>query len=262
MSTVTGGSTAPVEVERPAEDEVIEPDVPWIVIVWNDPINLMSYVVFVFQKLFGYPRAQATKLMLDVHHKGKAVVASARGRSASSTSRGCTRTGCGRRCRGTGSPRGTRACATNAQGGLPRATHHVRTRGDPRRPGHAARPPARWRSGDGPRTAATLPARVRGRSRALGGVRPHGARRPGRAADGGGRHDGAHDRSGPLVRGRGGRLARDDQRRASHARGPPRGDRGVHTARLRGRRSSRSYAVYAFLSWLEEDVVSALAGGR
>ena len=71
---MTAGSTAPVEVERPAEEEIVEPDVPWIVIVWNDPINLMSYVVFVFQKLFGYPRAQATKLMLDVHHKGRAVV--------------------------------------------------------------------------------------------------------------------------------------------------------------------------------------------
>jgi ATP-dependent Clp protease adaptor protein ClpS len=44
------------------------------VIVWNDPINLMSYVVFVFQKLFGYSRDKATKLMLDVHHKGKAAV--------------------------------------------------------------------------------------------------------------------------------------------------------------------------------------------
>jgi ATP-dependent Clp protease adaptor protein ClpS len=67
-------STAPVEVERPSGDEVAEPDVPWIVIVWNDPVNLMSYVVYVFQKLFGYPREKATKLMLDVHHKGKAVV--------------------------------------------------------------------------------------------------------------------------------------------------------------------------------------------
>ena len=47
---------------------------PWIVIVWNDPINLMSYVVYVFQKLFGYPREKATRLMLDVHHKGRAVV--------------------------------------------------------------------------------------------------------------------------------------------------------------------------------------------
>ena len=48
----------------------------WIVIVWNDPINLMSYVVLVFQKLFGYNRAKATELMLDVHQKGRAVVSS------------------------------------------------------------------------------------------------------------------------------------------------------------------------------------------
>ena len=50
-------------------------DVPWIVLVWNDPINLMSYVTWVFQKLFGYPRAKAEQLMWDVHTKGKAVVA-------------------------------------------------------------------------------------------------------------------------------------------------------------------------------------------
>ena len=73
---MTAGSTAPVEVERPAEEEIIEPDVPWIVIVWNDPINLMSYVTYVFQKLFGYSREKATKLMLDVHHRGRAVVSS------------------------------------------------------------------------------------------------------------------------------------------------------------------------------------------
>lgn len=48
----------------------------WLVIVWNDPINLMSYVTYVFQKLFGYPRPIAEKLMLDVHYKGKAVVSS------------------------------------------------------------------------------------------------------------------------------------------------------------------------------------------
>ena len=54
----------------------VDPDRPWIVIVWNDPINLMSYVVLVFQKLFGYNRAKATELMLDVHHKGRAIVSS------------------------------------------------------------------------------------------------------------------------------------------------------------------------------------------
>jgi ATP-dependent Clp protease adaptor protein ClpS len=72
-STLT---TAPVETDRPSGDEATEPDRPWIVIVWNDPINLMSYVTFVFQKLFGYSHQKATKLMLDVHHKGKAVVSS------------------------------------------------------------------------------------------------------------------------------------------------------------------------------------------
>jgi ATP-dependent Clp protease adaptor protein ClpS len=72
---VSGGA-APAEVRRPISEEVVEPDIPWIVIVWNDPINLMSYVTWVFQKLFGYPKAKAEKLMWDVHTKGKAVVAS------------------------------------------------------------------------------------------------------------------------------------------------------------------------------------------
>jgi ATP-dependent Clp protease adaptor protein ClpS len=51
-------------------------DKPWIVLVWNDPINLMSYVTMVFQKVFGYSLDKATELMLDVHHKGRAVVSS------------------------------------------------------------------------------------------------------------------------------------------------------------------------------------------
>ena len=65
----------PVEVDEPTSDEAINEDRPWIVIVWNDPINLMSYVTFVLQKLFGYSLERATELMLDVHHKGRAVVA-------------------------------------------------------------------------------------------------------------------------------------------------------------------------------------------
>src|SRR4026209_102222 len=64
----------PVEVEEPTEEEVPVEDRPWVVIVWNDPINLMSYVTYVFQTLFGYSREKATKLMLDVHQKGRAVV--------------------------------------------------------------------------------------------------------------------------------------------------------------------------------------------
>ena len=69
-------SPAPVEVDEPGDDTRTEPDAPWIVLVWNDPINLMSYVTFVLQKLFGYSLEKATELMLDVHEKGRAVVAS------------------------------------------------------------------------------------------------------------------------------------------------------------------------------------------
>ncbi|MFT3851732.1 MAG: ATP-dependent Clp protease adapter ClpS [Ilumatobacteraceae bacterium] len=67
---------SPVELDEPRSDETTVPDRPWIVLVWNDPINLMSYVTFVFQKLFGYSLEKATSLMLDVHHKGRAVVSS------------------------------------------------------------------------------------------------------------------------------------------------------------------------------------------
>jgi len=65
-----------VELDEPAGADDVERDMPWIVIVWNDPINLMSYVTLVFQKLFGYSRAKATELMLQVHNDGKAVVSS------------------------------------------------------------------------------------------------------------------------------------------------------------------------------------------
>ena len=67
-------SVAPVEVERPDLGEMVVPDVPWVTIVWNDPVNLMSYVTYVFQTYFGYSKEKATQLMLDVHRKGRAVV--------------------------------------------------------------------------------------------------------------------------------------------------------------------------------------------
>jgi ATP-dependent Clp protease adaptor protein ClpS len=69
-------SVAPERVRGPSSAPTEEVDRPWLVIVWNDPVNLMSYVTWVFQKLFGYSRQKATKLMLDVHHKGRAVVSS------------------------------------------------------------------------------------------------------------------------------------------------------------------------------------------
>lgn len=67
-------TTAPQRVDEPKTDQVAEPARPWVVVVWNDPVNLMSYVVYVLQKLFGYSRQKATKLMLDVHHRGRAAV--------------------------------------------------------------------------------------------------------------------------------------------------------------------------------------------
>lgn len=68
--------TAPVEADRPDIGGAIEPDLPWVVIVWNDPINLTSYVTYVLQKLFGYSLEKAQHLMLQVHHEGRAVVSS------------------------------------------------------------------------------------------------------------------------------------------------------------------------------------------
>ena len=66
----------PLEVDDPdlEQDEHVDVDRLWVVLVWNDPINLMSYVSHVFQKLFGYSKATADRLMLDVHHKGRATV--------------------------------------------------------------------------------------------------------------------------------------------------------------------------------------------
>jgi ATP-dependent Clp protease adaptor protein ClpS len=63
-------------VETPEIREAPVDDTPWVTVVWDDPVNLMSYVTWVFQKLFGYSREKAEKLMLDVHTKGKAVVSS------------------------------------------------------------------------------------------------------------------------------------------------------------------------------------------
>ena len=81
---VVSGSIAPAQTPGtdtrtdPGTDEGtdVEAALPWVTLVWNDPINLMSYVTHVLQKLFGYDREKATKLMLDVHHRGRAVVSS------------------------------------------------------------------------------------------------------------------------------------------------------------------------------------------
>ena len=63
-------------------EEETDLDRPWIVLGWNDPINLMEYVTLVFQKVFGYSKEKATSLMMDVHYKGRAVVSNGTRESA------------------------------------------------------------------------------------------------------------------------------------------------------------------------------------
>lgn len=66
----------PADVEEVEGDLLVATDLPWMVIVWNDPINTTFYVTFIFQKLFGFTKQKAERLMLDVHEKGRAVVSS------------------------------------------------------------------------------------------------------------------------------------------------------------------------------------------
>ncbi|MCC3290593.1 ATP-dependent Clp protease adapter ClpS [Arthrobacter sp. zg-Y1110] len=77
-STATGTDT----LTRKETDTLTSSDVPWVVIVWNDPVNLMSYVSYVFQSYFGYSEAKSHRLMLEVHQAGKSVVATGSRESA------------------------------------------------------------------------------------------------------------------------------------------------------------------------------------
>ena len=61
--------------ERTGLSASVDPDRPWQTVVWDDPVNLMSYVTHVFREYFGLPRAEAERLMLAVHNEGHAVVA-------------------------------------------------------------------------------------------------------------------------------------------------------------------------------------------
>lgn len=66
----------PVQIDEPDVADDVRLEDPWVTIVWNDPVNLMSYVAYVFREYFGYTEDKATELMLAVHHDGKAVVSS------------------------------------------------------------------------------------------------------------------------------------------------------------------------------------------
>jgi ATP-dependent Clp protease adaptor protein ClpS len=69
-------TTEPLEITDTDLAQLLDLERPWIVLVWNDPINLMEYVSHVFQKVFGYSKSKADKLMMDVHTQGRAVVSS------------------------------------------------------------------------------------------------------------------------------------------------------------------------------------------
>jgi ATP-dependent Clp protease adaptor protein ClpS len=71
VTTAEPGSRTAEEASSEAVASLAE---PWVTIVWNDPVNLMTYVTYVFESYFGYPPARARKLMLQVHREGRAVV--------------------------------------------------------------------------------------------------------------------------------------------------------------------------------------------
>ncbi len=74
MMAAVSTAPAPTELERPETRDAVLPELPWVTIVWNDPVNLMSYVSWVFRTYFGYSERKAGKLMLQVHEEGRAVV--------------------------------------------------------------------------------------------------------------------------------------------------------------------------------------------
>jgi ATP-dependent Clp protease adaptor protein ClpS len=75
MLAVCQAGNMPQTLERTDTYRVVSPDVPWVTLVWNDPVNLMTYVSYVFRSYFGYPKAEADRLMFQVHNDGRAVVA-------------------------------------------------------------------------------------------------------------------------------------------------------------------------------------------
>lgn len=75
---IANQKTGTETIERPAIEKETSSeealDLPWLVVVHNDPVNLMTYVTMVFQRVFGYPREKAERHMLEVHHKGRSIL--------------------------------------------------------------------------------------------------------------------------------------------------------------------------------------------
>jgi ATP-dependent Clp protease adaptor protein ClpS len=83
-----GAVSSPITERRSLPEEQLDTDRPWVTIVWNDPVNLMTYVTYTFQRLFGYSLEKATELMLQVHNEGRAVVSAG---TREEMERDCTR---------------------------------------------------------------------------------------------------------------------------------------------------------------------------
>lgn len=74
MNNWRAETLVPERIVVPSESDESDPSLPWNCVVWNDPVNLMVYVTYVFRKVFGYSKAKATRLMLQVHNEGRAIV--------------------------------------------------------------------------------------------------------------------------------------------------------------------------------------------
>lgn len=74
MVSASPGTVSIVPLERTESSTAAEPSDPWVTVVWNDPVNLMTYVAYVFESYFGYSVDRARQLMLTVHEEGRAVV--------------------------------------------------------------------------------------------------------------------------------------------------------------------------------------------
>ena len=93
--TLSSGTLTEGDTDLTTElENILAADTPWNVIVWNDPVNLMTYVAYVFRSHFGYSRARAEELMLQVHHNGKAIVFTGSREDAEKHTRQCTPGAC------------------------------------------------------------------------------------------------------------------------------------------------------------------------
>ena len=260
---MTMPAPAPVEVDEPTGDTTTEEDVPWVVLVWNDPINLMSYVTFVLQKLFGYPKEKADRLMMQVHTEG-----TSRGRQRTSRDRpSCT-------CSASTSTGSGRRCSTTPDGPVPAstgATHAHRQL----RPSACRSPSGRCSPTSSSSCASCWGRRPTTRPCAASSRRPTTTTRSTtreyqqlvrdelleRAARRARRRSRRRSSRRASTRTSSAAWLQRAQRPAPRARHPPRRERGRCSRSTRTTPMPASYAVYEYLGFLLSEVVDALSEG-